>query len=162
MRTQVVIMKKFIGIFGVYGQADLFIAARSWSTAPGLGESAAMQPQKARLRISLWLAVLPGACAGTRNTGYFGTVTPQAGVCDPAHAASLTIRRDQVRFAPTQGVLVLSGSIATDGAIKAALTIQDANRKPTQYRLTARLADDEITGSYVTPRCTSTISLKHS
>ncbi len=120
-----------------------------------------MHSQKARLRIALWLAVLPTACAGTRTEGYFGNVTPQSGVCDPPNAASLTIRRDQVRFAPTQGVLVLSGSIAADGAITATLTIPDVNRKPTQYRLAAHLAGDDITGSYITPRCTSTISLKH-
>ncbi len=113
-------------------------------------------------RVALWLAVLPAACAGTRTESYFGAVTPQAGVCDAAHAAALTIRQDHVRFAPTQGVLVLSGSIAANGEINASLTIPDANRKPTSYRLNARLAGDDITGTYVTPRCKSTISLKHS
>ncbi len=117
---------------------------------------------KACRRVALWLAVLPAACAGTVTEGYYGAVTPQAGVCDAAHAASLTIRQDHVRFAPTQGVLVLAGSIAPDGEINASLTLPDVNRKPTQYRLKARLAGDEITGSYVTPRCTSAISLKHS
>ncbi len=114
-----------------------------------------------RLRIALCLAVPLGACAGTRTESYFGKVTPGVGVCDPAQAASLTIRRDQVRFAPTQGVLVLSGNMAANGAITASLTVPDMNRKPTQYKLLARLAGDEITGSYVTPRCTSTINLKH-
>lgn len=121
-----------------------------------------MHSPKKRLRIMLWLAVLPGACAGTLTESYFGTVTPQTGVCDPAHTASLTIRQGKVRFAPTQGVLVLPGSIATDGAITATLTIPDVNRKPTQYRLAARLVGDEISGFYITPRCTSAITLKHS
>ena len=115
-----------------------------------------------RLRLALCLAVPLSACADTRTESYFGNVTPQAGVCDAAQAASLTIRRDQVRFAPTQGVLVLSGKLAKDGAITATLTVADMNRKPRQYELNARLAGDAITGSYVTPRCTSTISLKHS
>ena len=108
------------------------------------------------------LIVLLGGCAGTRVDAYFGAAIPQAGVCDPSQAASLTIRQNQVRFAPTQGVLVLSGSIAPDGAIKAVLTIPDANRKPTQYRLEARLTGSDVIGSYITPRCTSVISLKRS
>ena len=117
-------------------------------------------------RTGLWkaflLTVLLSSCAGTRMDAYFGTTIPQTGVCDPPQAASLTIRREQVRFAPTQGVLVLSGSIAPDGAIKAVLTIPDINRKPTLYRLEAHLTGNDITGSYITPRCTSMVSLKHS
>ena len=120
-----------------------------------------MQSKTMNRRLAMCLAVLLSACAGTRTESYFGDVTPQSGVCDPSHGASLTIRRDQVRFAPTQGVLVLSGSIAKDGMITATLTVLDMNRKPVQYRVAAHLAGDEVIGSYVTPRCTSSISLRH-
>ena len=97
----------------------------------------------------------------TRTDIYFGEVKPQSGTCDTPRPASLTIRGDKVQFAPTQGALLLNGILAPGGAITASLTSLDMNKRPARYTLLAQRAGDSIDGTYVTPRCRSTISLTH-
>ncbi len=110
----------------------------------------------------LLLTLLPAACATMplRTDTYYGSLTPRAGTCETPRPASLTVRGDKVQFAPTQGTVLLTGSLAADGTIAASLQLIDMNRKPARYTLAGHLAGDSIDGVYVTPRCRATISLR--
>ncbi len=110
----------------------------------------------------LLAALLPAACvnAPLRTDSYYGRITPVGGTCDAPRPASLTIRGDKAQFAPTEGTVLLAGTIKPDGTLDAALTLTDMNHKPARYTLAAHRAGDSITGTYTTPRCRAAVSLQ--
>jgi hypothetical protein len=113
----------------------------------------------------LALAGLLGGCATplTVETRYAGPVTPIGGLCladsnRPPHG-TLTLKGQQVAFAPDDGTLVIPGSIAPDGSIAAQRDTLGANHKPFTMRLQARRQGDTIAGTFTTPRCQSSVTL---
>lgn len=154
--AQAAIILKFIAGAGVYGQAEFCRRV----TALATGVVRRTSPPSTKGFVVL-LALCLAACVGgpTRTDIYFGEVKPKSGTCDAPRPASLTVRGDKVQFAPTQGALLLNGTVASGGAITASLTLLDMNKKPARYTLSAQRAGDSIDGTYMTPRCRSTISL---
>ena len=100
------------------------------------------------------------ACAADQPVTFSGQIVPQAGACDVAASAILIIRGTYVQFTPQEGILTLSGRATPDGAIRANLDTQGADRKPYHLRLEAALAGQTIAGRYITPRCLYTVSLR--
>ncbi len=84
---------------------------------------------------------------------YSGPVEPVAGTCEPASSGTLTLRADNVEFAPTSGVLVLTGVLDKDGGIHADLIRPGVEKLPYHLTLHATLRAGKIEGEYVTPRC---------
>jgi hypothetical protein len=94
-----------------------------------------------------------------QRTLYIGTIQPVSGTCDPASQATLNIRDQAVEFAPTAGVLILSGKIAADGFINATLIRPGADKNPYRLSLRAALANRQVNGEYVSQRCRYTVHL---
>jgi len=106
----------------------------------------------------LTLSTMAG-CA-VQPTTYSGDLTPVAGTCDPPARAVLVKRGQYVQFTPREGVLILDGKIAPDGATTASLDSPGANGKPYHLSLAATLTPSGISGVYVTPRCRYRVDLK--
>jgi hypothetical protein len=87
----------------------------------------------------------------------------------PDARATLVRVGDHFSFAPSDGVLIISGTVAPDGSFSGSL-ITAASRHDEQHRssteappftlsVTGRLEDDAATGTYLTPRCSAAFRL---
>lgn len=111
------------------------------------------------------------ACGGRESllssydARFVGTITPESGQdCRPAgpSPATLTLKRSDktVMFAPTDGVLVLSGSLAPDGTVHAKLDLTTTDdHKPYPLVLDGMLVNQSFTGTYTTPDCRYRVAL---
>lgn len=96
---------------------------------------------------------------------FVGTITPESGEdCHPASPspATLTLKRsdNSVMFAPTDGVLVLSGSLTPDGTVHARLDLATTDEhKPYPLVLDGTLVNQSFTGTYTTPGCRYRVAL---
>jgi hypothetical protein len=91
-----------------------------------------------------------------------GPVTPEGGShCGTATNGTLTmVSKDRaITFTPNDGVLVLHGAIAPDGAVHAALDITGSSHRSFPLRLDGTLTQAGINGTYTTPRCRSHVDL---
>lgn len=112
------------------------------------------------------LVVLAG-CTGRESPGtsydlrWVGAVTPEAGRCPPSSVGTLTavVRDRSVTFTPNDGVLVLQGTVGSDGTVHAAFAAQGADRHPFPLRLDATLSEAGVTGTYTSPICRSHVEL---
>ncbi len=111
---------------------------------------------------TLCMATILAACSGSAPVTYAGDLTPQSGACDPPSRAILVRRGPDLQFTPAQGVLILDGQITPAGELTASLSTPGADHKPYLLKLTAILAGQTITGSYVTPRCRYAVHLAQS
>ncbi len=103
------------------------------------------------------------ACALEQQDIVFaGPVTPLAGTCDPATRGTLTLRHRAVQFAPSSGVLVLAGTVASDGSLAASLKQSGIDKASYQLQLQARLTGETVVGEYRTPRCRYAVRLSKS
>ena len=107
----------------------------------------------------LMLASL-STCGDNAPVTYAGDVVPQAGVCDPAARAVLVRQGHYVRFTPHDGVVILTGEVAPDGAIAAKVTAPSADHKPYEITFHGKLDGQAIIGNYISPRCRAAVSLK--
>ncbi len=103
-------------------------------------------------------------CTGSRDGRYVGSVVTETGLCGLAsnggHADGfLTIRGDEVLFAPDQGVVTLNGRIDAAGHMKASLTQAGIDHKPFPMVFEGDVQNARITGRYATPRCRATVQL---
>jgi hypothetical protein len=103
------------------------------------------------MRSSLILLLFLVQC--TARAVYTGPVQPVVGTCDPIGVGTLTLRSHAVEFAPSAGVLVLTGTLGQNGAIHAELVRPGSDKRPYRLTLQATLAAGQIEGDYVTPRC---------
>ncbi len=105
------------------------------------------------------------ACSAGRNGRYTGVLSTQSGVCGLSAASDgqfkgvLTIRGDDVLFAPEQGVVVLRGRVDPAGHVVAADSQTGADHKPFTMVFEGDLHGDAITGRYATPRCRASVAL---
>lgn len=115
----------------------------------------------------LVLAVGVSACASSPNGiqgRWIGTVKPVSGNCDPASQAVLDIVGATTPpytaiFTPTGGVLTLHGSSDGVSQVSADLHTTGMNHQPYTLAFSGTRNGNYITGSYVTPRCRSTVEL---
>jgi hypothetical protein len=83
--------------------------------------------------------------------------------------ASLVRVADHFSFAPSDGALVVSGTVAPDGSFNGALVTNPARHDqpghpgtaapPFTLTVTGRLDDEAASGTYVTPRCSTAFRL---
>ncbi len=62
-------------------------------------------------------------------------------------------------FAPQDGVLVLDGQISGNGDVSASLEVRGMNHAPYRLVFSARIQENRIVGTYVTPRCRYNVTL---
>ena len=77
-----------------------------------------------------------------------------------ARAATLTRMGESITFTPSDGVLVLPGTVAADGAVAAALNTQLPGKPPFLLTLHGRMDAERAELTYATPRCTAHGTLK--
>lgn len=107
------------------------------------------------------LSCILAGCSSSGQAFYIGTLKPQAGTCDPPGSATLEIRNDAILFVPTDGTVILHGSVSTGGALHAEATLPGMDHKPYQLVFSAPSAQiGTVEGQYVTPRCTYVITLR--
>ena len=104
-----------------------------------------------------WVLVVSAmaACGGgfpSREMRYTGTVMPD-GACGVASRGTLTTVGGRFTFAPSDGVLLLSGTVGASGELAAALATPGVDRKPFLMRFDGALTAGQVTGRYLTPRC---------
>ncbi len=111
----------------------------------------------------LAVAALAGCSGGgTRYTGSFAT---EQGVCGTGFdaggkaSATLIVDGDDVHFAPTDGVTVLTGHISAAGHILAASTAPGADHKPFQQVFEGDRSGDRVAGRFASPRCRAAVVL---
>lgn len=100
------------------------------------------------------------ACATGPGGRWVGPVTPEtpSDVCQTTRGV-LTARDGKALFAPNEGTVVLEGTLAPDGAVRAERNAPGADKKPFPQVLEARLRDDRVTGTLSTPRCRHRVEL---
>ena len=116
----------------------------------------------AAMRPLVPLILLTACGASVASDGrWLGTMTPDPAApgCEPGRA-SLVATRGAVLFTPNEGTLTLQGAAAPDGPVTAIRTTTGADKKPYVLRLAARLDGDRIAGTYTTPRCSYTVTLR--
>jgi len=87
------------------------------------------------------------------DMGYAGTLAPVGGTCDTGTRATLQRHGSVIQFAPQDGVLTLDGTVNSAGQIVAAQQTLGMDRKPYRLSFTGQVTGDNVTGTYVTPRC---------
>ncbi len=105
----------------------------------------------------------------TVQTRYAGDLSGCA--TGPGARATLVRIGDHFSFAPADGVLVISGTVAPDGGFSGSLVTNSARHDPQSrpgtepppftVTVTGHLDDEAAAGTYVTPRCTATFHLPH-
>lgn len=73
---------------------------------------------------------------------------------------SLSVRNDDVVFAPETGVVAMPGRIDKAGHIVAGKTVAGADHKPFPMAFDGNLRGGRVTGSYATPRCRAMVELE--
>ena len=108
------------------------------------------------------IGCLAGAGCGlpfAHQTRYVGNV-PSCAV-GPGAQATLVRAADRFSFAPSDGALVVSGSLAPDGSFAGSLVTNPPGRDRQGHAgteaftltVTGRIEGDAASGTYVTPRC---------
>ncbi len=111
------------------------------------------------MRRFLPLLLMLAQCSGAPSL-YVGTIQPQAGTCDAPSRASLIIHRHAVQFAPSSGVLVLTGALTPEGQVQAELVRAGADKRPYRLVLRAGVTNAAVDGEYTTPRCRYAVHLQ--
>ena len=119
-----------------------------------------------RFYLVFWVALLGGGAtvAGGARQPTLLRFAGQLSGCGETTAATLTRTADAVSFAPSDGVLVLRGTVAADGAFTARLNTQPPGKPPFLLTATGQVDAESATVSYVTPRCpqaTATLKRMH-
>lgn len=120
-----------------------------------------------RLGFLLPLLALSCGCMNRESLGasydlrWVGTVMPEAGRCPPSGQGTMTmLAKDRsITFAPSNGVLVLHGTVDANGEVRAGLDAPGADHRPFPLRLVAVLNEAGVTGHYTTPMCRESIDL---
>lgn len=112
-----------------------------------------------RWTASLALLAL-AACAAGPGGRWVGPVTPEtpSDACRPSRGV-LTARDGKALFAPNEGTVVLEGTLAPDGSVRAERNAPGADKKPFPQAFEARLDGDRVIGTLSTPRCRHRVEL---
>ncbi len=110
--------------------------------------------------VGVCAACLSG-CGGvglSRETRYNGPVAPD-GACGTASQGTLSVRGNEFVFLPSDGVILIRGTVGADGAVAGTFTTTGADHKPYVMSFSGNIGGDHVTGRYVTPRCAFSVSL---
>ena len=112
------------------------------------------------------VAVLAAGCGAETNGRYVGRMVGEAPAPCPDSTAVLLLRGEEARFIPNEGVVVLDGKLAPDGAVAAAAERAGARGQGRQapggpFRMVfqGRLENGKVTGTYGTPLCRGHVEL---
>jgi len=113
-----------------------------------------------RLAFLLLLAACASPTASTDGE-WFGDITPDHAEpgCPPGRA-SLVSKHAAVVFTPNDATQSLTGMITSEETVAATRSTSGADKKPYITKLTARVEDGSITGTYETPRCHYAVRLR--
>jgi len=89
------------------------------------------------------------AAAQPAEIRYAGTLSG----CGQSNPATLTRIRGAFAFAPSDGVLVLRGTVAADGSLSATLNTQPPTKPPFLLTVHGHATTEAATVSYTTPVC---------
>jgi hypothetical protein len=92
--------------------------------------------------------IMPAGAPSGHEVRYTGAL-PGCGLA----AATLTRRDDQFSFTPGDGVLTMLGTVAPDGGFSGSLNTQPPGKPPFLLSVTGRIAEEQATLDYATPRC---------
>ncbi len=113
-----------------------------------------------RRRILRLLLTAPVAgCAGGTDTRWVGPVTPDAPNCHASRGV-LVAHGDSFLFAPSEGVVVLRGSISADGTLHGRFESEGQDHQMVTFRFDGRLAGRQISGVLTQPGCRATVVLQ--
>jgi hypothetical protein len=109
---------------------------------------------------------LPGCTGAPAQLRYTGKLTG----CGPETSATLVAAGDHFVFAPSDGVLIIDGSVAPDRTLAGSLTTnptgekdqaktQSTRRTPMVISIEGKLDDEAFHGTYATPTCRVPIAL---
>ena len=123
---------------------------------------------------ALLLPLTLQGCAGApAQVRYTGTLTG----CGPDTPATLVATPDHFVFAPSDGVLIITGSVAPDRTLAGSLTTgatannskdpnnkdqaktQSTRRAPTVISIEGKLDDEAFHGTFATPTCRVPLAL---
>lgn len=93
------------------------------------------------------------------NGRWVGPVTPVAGTCDPAANAVLLVSPKSATFSPDNGILLLRGHVDALDHVTADLRTLGMNHQPYVLSFEGTMLGDQITGTYLTPRCRASVTL---
>ena len=93
------------------------------------------------------------------NGRWVGPLTPVAGTCDPAATAVLLVSPKSATFSPDNGILLLRGHADAPNHVTADLRTTGMNHQPYVVSFEGTLQGGRITGTYLTPRCRSSVTL---
>ncbi len=102
--------------------------------------------------------VAVAACAGGSQR-YAGTLAAGQGACGAGFdaggkaAATLMIHGNDVQFAPSDGVTVLTGHVTDAGHVVASSVTDGADHKPFQQVFEGDRSGDRVVGRFASPRC---------
>jgi hypothetical protein len=97
-------------------------------------------------------ALLPLIGCGEVFTGYGTRYTGALSGCG-LPAATLSLKAGQFSFTPGDGALMIAGTVAPDGSFAGTLNTQPAGKPPFELHVSGRIAADQASVDYVTPRC---------
>lgn len=111
--------------------------------------------------IALTLLALSACVSAPRgaNGRWVGPVTPVAGTCDPAANGVLLVSPKSATFSPDNGILLLRGHADALDHVTADLRTIGMNHQPYVLSFEGTMRGDQITGTYLTPRCRASVTL---
>ena len=111
---------------------------------------------------TLYLPLLLAACASPiiPNGYYTGAINPigLSSSCKSGQAI-LEIQNGQILFIPNDATWTLQGTADPGGQLQAERTGRSANKQPYSTRFTGTWANDAVSGTYTTSKCTYAVNL---
>jgi hypothetical protein len=98
--------------------------------------------------------VLSGCEPAGEGVRYIGSL-PGCGLA----AATLVRTADRFAFSPDDGALTIAGAIAADGGFAGTLNTQPPDKAPFVLSVSGRMAGEQASVTYTTPRCRATATL---
>ncbi len=117
------------------------------------------------MKAATMLLLLLSACTASGDGRFVGPLTTDQGACglgfdDQGKAtATLLLRGEAAKFAPTTGVLVLSGHVNGAGHVLAGNNTPGADRKPFPQVFEGERTGNQVVGRFATPRCRAAVTL---
>jgi hypothetical protein len=115
--------------------------------------------QQAPGLVAFLATALLAACATGLPSKFVGTLLPVAGSCDEGNRAVVTRAGSSIMFLPQDGVLVLDGRLSDNGEVSASVAVRGINHVPYRLVFTGKVRENQIVGTYVTPRCRYNVTL---
>ena len=101
---------------------------------------------------TIMLATLAGCSPSlTVQRRYVGTLQG----CDATMTATLTRIGNDFVLAPSDGSLLIRGTVAADGSLTGVLNTQPGSKQPYLMKVTGHAEASAVTVTYVTPHCTA-------